>query len=263
MTRLRIAPRAQPNPGITALARASGDGNRAWLASALAALGPGLHVVLLGGTGMIDFRLRVAQSQLRADMLPSYWSHAFALLASDGALDSASAWQVNLWGHARLDLVPGSNAIQAASIAEYDDPQRYPNIALLKFPAPPSAPAVTKEAVAATIHDLKKARLSEDLVTPLVRWLGFVWGVEEAANPLVQGVPMPSARLTEVLFSALGIDINPGTAGHFTCPEAIWNAALWWSDYYGGVTRCAGDPAASAPEGRYVREANITLIDRE
>jgi len=33
-------------------------------------------VVLLGGADLLHFRLRVAQSHVRADLLPSYWSHA-------------------------------------------------------------------------------------------------------------------------------------------------------------------------------------------
>jgi hypothetical protein len=31
-------------------------------------------VLLLGGTSIVDFRMRVAQSELRQDLLPSFWS---------------------------------------------------------------------------------------------------------------------------------------------------------------------------------------------
>lgn len=265
MTRARIAPGATPNPQLTELAREPNEANFAWLRRALVRVGPGLHVVLLGGSGLIDFRLRVAQSQLRADMLPSYWSHAIALYsAAPPAIDGA--WQVSLAGTTRLERVPGANAIQAAVMEDFDDPRQHPNIALLHFPAPPDplddTPVVTADAVAAAVADLQKARLAEDLVTPLVRWLGFVWGAEDASNPLLQRVPMPSARLTELVFAAFGIDINPGTAGHFTCPEAIWNAAMWWSQYYAGVAQDPAAPAPPLPRGLYVREPYITLIEQ-
>ena len=36
-------------------------------------------IVLLGGTDLIDFRLRIAQSHLRNDLTPSHWSHVALL----------------------------------------------------------------------------------------------------------------------------------------------------------------------------------------
>lgn len=263
MNLARIAPGAAVNPEIVAQSRCAGESNIAWLSRALTELGPGLHVVLIGGNGLVDFRLRVAQSQLRGDMMPSHWSHALALVTSGEGGEDHVGWHVDLSGRTRFDCVPATNGIQAVDLGEFVDPVQFPNVGVLQFPARAGATAVNSETVAAIVGDLQKARLAEDLVTPLVRWLGFVWGAEDAGNPLLQKVPMPSARLTELIFAAMGIDINPSTAGHFTCPETIWNAARWWSEYYGGGARGGGDgQGASPPRGRFTHEPFITLRDR-
>ena len=47
----------------------AGEGNRKWLGR----LGDEDGVILIGGTTLADFGVRVAQSALRDDMLPSYW----------------------------------------------------------------------------------------------------------------------------------------------------------------------------------------------
>ncbi len=41
-------------------------------------------MLLLGGTSIVDFRMRVAQSELRQDLLPSFWSTCGLLI--DGKL---------------------------------------------------------------------------------------------------------------------------------------------------------------------------------
>ena len=92
--------------------------------------------------------------------------------------------------------------------------------------------------------------------------------VSQVIEPaLAQGTWVLCDRFTDATFAyqgggrGLGIDINPSTAGHFTCPEAIWNAALWWNHYYKGVGHEAADPAAVGPRGLYTRDPFITLID--
>ncbi len=258
MLRARLALRAKPNDKLVKRSREPGQGNLAWLRDAFTALGPNkIHVVLIGGSGLCDFRLRVAQSRVRGDMRPSHWSHTITVAVQDPPV-VAAAWHVDLPRLTDFDHVPRTNAVQNADLALFDDPARFPNVAALHFPSPPHEPAVRLTELIKMVEDLKKSRLVEDLVTPLVRWLGFVWGSDEAVNPFVNQVPMPSARLTELIFASLGIDINPGTAGHFTCPETLWHAAMWWSDYYRATA--PDDPnKAVIPGGYYTREPFLTL----
>jgi hypothetical protein len=60
----------------------------------------------------------------------------------------------------------------------------------------------------------------------------------------------------EAVFVALGIELTPGLSTRSSCPEAIWQAALWWHKYYETrrVTADGGgdsDAAAATPAGVY------------
>src|SRR3982074_3388469 len=110
-------PSSQPNAKLRAESGKAGEGNRKWLAR----LGDEDGVILIGGTSLADFRLRVAQSALRHDMFPSYWSLAGILLAGGKFVS------VPLGGHDISD-VPKNNGVRELSLADYDDPGRYPNM---------------------------------------------------------------------------------------------------------------------------------------
>ena len=66
----------------------------------------------------------------------------------------------------------------------------------------------------------------------LLRWLAFIWGVGRTGNPLLDGQGIPSAAMLEVIFGAVGFDLTPGLESRSSCPEAIWQAAKWWHEYY-------------------------------
>jgi hypothetical protein len=38
--------------------------------------------------------------------------------------------------------------------------------------------------------------------------------------------------MLEVVFGAAGFDLTPGLESRSSCPEAIWQAAKWWHEYY-------------------------------
>ena len=62
------------------------EGNHAWLARLGAPGGVKLDengIILLGGSSVASFRIRVAQSSMRHDLVPSYWSHC-GILLGDG-----------------------------------------------------------------------------------------------------------------------------------------------------------------------------------
>jgi hypothetical protein len=84
------------------------QGNADWLASHDLTEG----VLLLGGTSLADFRQRVAQSGLRGDLSPSYWSLC-GLLIDVGRRFLSVPLRVG-----DVSRVPATNAIAECDIAD-------------------------------------------------------------------------------------------------------------------------------------------------
>lgn len=237
---------SDPNELLHELDAQEGEGNAAWFGRWETQSG----IVLLGGTSLVDFRLRVAQSQLRGDLTPSYWSTCGVILG-DGSIRTAPMTIPD------VSDVPRTNAVQVLSIDDFDDPERWPNIAVLSF-------AEDAEVVAAHADLVAQRRTIVDLPALVVAWLGYVWATDEAANPLVGGNGVPSAAFVEAAHSLAGIELTPGLASSASCPEAIWQAVKWWHEYYAGVidVGVAGAAGTAVPSGRYVvrqRSAAVRL----
>ena len=96
----RESPVSESNPDLQPLAPADGEDNAAWFARAPIRDG----IILVGGTSLVDFRLRVAQSQLRSDLTPSYWSLC-GLVRSEGSITTVP------FGLADPSAVPRTNAV--------------------------------------------------------------------------------------------------------------------------------------------------------
>jgi hypothetical protein len=234
-----------PNRQLHATPAHRGEGNAAWLRRLPARAG----VVLLGGTSVVDFRVRVAQSGLRNDLSPSYWSLAGLLLA-DGSIRTVPL------EFDRVADVPRSNGVRLMSIADYDDPRAWPNIALLSF-------TDDAELVAAHADLVAQRRTIVDLPALLLRWLAYAWAVDESANPLLDGTGIPSAAFIEVAHSLAGVELTPGLASSASAPEAIWQAVKWWKDYYAGVVELgtAGAAASTVPIGYHVVRQKSAALD--
>lgn len=210
-------------------------------------------IILLGGTSLADFRVRVAQSLLRHDMRPSYWSICGILLAGEKFVS------------APLELsnpseAPATNAVQECPLKDYDDPNRYPNIAVIRF-------AQTHDRVHGDIERLKSDRSIINLPVLMLSWLGFIWGVPGSANPLMNGVGLPSAAFVETVFAMSGFELTPGLSSGSSCPEAIWQSAKWWSGYYEEPERDrqpedrqSGPSVAMVPKGFYVVRQKQAII---
>jgi hypothetical protein len=230
------------NPLLTetsADAAASGElANFSWLEST----GYRDGVLLLGGTSIVDFRLRVAQSELRHDLLPSFWSTCGLLM--DGKLLMT----------ARIDAISNSsarverNGLEAVALdagAGYGNPTLYPNIAILQF---------TQDHIAIKEHVARigQERNIVDLLSQVVAWLGYCWAVGNGGNPLLQGHGIPSATLLERAHGLAGIDLSPGLPSASSCPEAIWQAARWWYKAYDPVEPADPQVRAFKPRGAYL-----------
>ena len=215
--------------------------NLAWLARLRTAdktfAKPG-DVVLLGGSSLSDFRLRVAQSHMRDDLTPSYWSLVGVLDDGDRLLTAP------LWPLLTPDVVPITNGITSLALSEFDDPVLWPNIAIVRFPGA-RLPPVT------CVDDLRKQRSMIDIPALVLHWLAFVWGAGSAPNPLVNGSGIPSAVMTEAAFALAEVELTPGLAAASSCPEAIYQSAKWWHSFYeqaaGGRRR-----KVNRPIGQYV-----------
>ena len=220
----------QPNPKFERLDRADGEDNAQWLLRALASLDAGggpdwTPILLLGGTDTLAFRLRVAQSHLRSDMLPSYWSTS-ALLRIDAARPArARVVQVPLLQPDDGSMATRNNGVVDRPLKTVVDPQRWPNIALIALPVP----------LATVLDKLDAFRASRNPIDALehaLRWLAFAWGVARSPNPLHDGIGLPSACMLETICAAAGLDLTPGLESRASCPEAIWVAARHWQDYF-------------------------------
>ena len=224
--------------------------NRPWLAEALPDRDLAGWVLLLGGTSVVDFRLRVAQSHARQDLLPSFWSHA-AILRGRAGEDDWDLAEVSLDPPRGFGFVPRRNGVQDGRLSHYDDPKRYPNIACLQFPVKEAAyrpeHASFADALATAVATFQTQRSALDVGALLVDWLGFAWGSGDKGNPLLKGVGVPGAAFVEAAFSIAGVELTPGLSSQSSCPEAIWQAAVWWHAFY----KSDAAVTAEAAEGRY------------
>ena len=222
---------------FTASARADGDDNLAWLRAALAELGDPdgtpTHLLLIGGRDQIGFRLRVAQAHLRHDMTPSHWSHALLLGPIRGDLRRVPTYEVSLDPPPGFGMPSATNALQTGRLSAYADADRYPNVALLRLPVDATQwqRATTREEIS-VLERFEKQRSVLDVTELVLQWLGFLWGVGQAANPLLQGYGVPSAAAIEAILNAVGYDLTPALESRASCPEAIWQAAKWWHPYF-------------------------------
>ncbi len=209
--------------------------NFAWLAST----GYRDGVVLLGGTSIVDFRMRVAQSELRQDLLPSFWSTCGLLI--DGEVLMTARVDAISNSSARVER-NGLEAVKLDAESRYGDSMFYPNIAILQFT---DAHAAIREHVAR----IGQERNIVDLLAQIVAWLGYCWAVGDRGNPLMHGHGIPSATLLERAHGLAGIDLSPGLPSASSCPEAIWQAARWWYEAYDRP-----EPASKSftPRGAYL-----------
>ena len=205
-------------------------------------------ILLLGGRSTIDFQVRVAQRRMRSDLLPSFWSDAM-ILAPDGTVYGARLHDLN-----DVSSVARENGIGEYQLADFTSTKAYPNFALISF-------YEDELDLGPGVEMAKQTRSSLDLPGLLVKWLGYLWGVEGYDNPVTQNIGVPSAALVETVCADAGLDVTPGLANQASTPEAIWQAAKWWQDYY----KEADDQSqvrTCQPRGAYaIRDENPTIVE--
>ena len=247
MISIRHSSAARVNRELKAVRAKPGETNSQWLARVGAKDG----VLLIGGNALAHFRVRVAQSHLRKDLLPSFWSLA-------GILDGGrTIFAAPLDGIGDASLIPLNNGVQTCRLRDYDDPKRYPNIAILQF-------AKNMAVIRRHIRQVGQQRSIVDLPSLIVKWLGFVWGAGQQGNPLLEGHGLPSAAFVEAVYSIARIDLTPGLSTASSCPEAIWQSAKWWRQYYEEAAGPKADPhqMAVVPKGFYaIRQRAASAVE--
>ena len=235
MLRLQRSPTNTENPDLKKVLRTPGQNNAEYVA-AHASPDPSsaFDLVLLGGMGPVDFRLRAAQADARDDLLPSAWSHAAFLLPGAAPRELL---HIPLSSHVGLDYPPASNGVQRGPLADYADPAAYPNVALLRVPVPFGK-------LEPVLARFQKQRTVLDALELTLAWWAYVWGVGRSTNPLLADLGVPGAAFVEYCSSAAGFDLVPGFPSRSSCPEAIWVAARWWHEHPRMVP--VGEAAAAA-----------------
>ncbi|MCA2980567.1 MAG: hypothetical protein INH41_09025 [Myxococcaceae bacterium] len=222
MLAIRGSQNLTQNDQLTYAPRRGDESNGAWLARHLPAADDGLlRLLLVGGAEPLHFRLRVAQAHARHDLSPSHWSHVALLSATSRG--RRQLWECALDPEDGFGFPPEDNAFRFGALEAYDDPRRFPNVALLTTGARHEA-VLSKPA----IHAFRHQRAAVDVVALLHAWLGYAWGVGASANPLQQGLGVPSAAAADTLLASAGFDLTPGLSSRASCPEVIWQAAKWW-----------------------------------
>lgn len=212
-------------------------------------------IILLGGTSLAHFRLRVAQAQLRNDLLPSYWSLAGILLEGERFAS------VPLDTLEDSSMIPITNGVQVCDLADYDDTTRFPNIGVIRFTndSRPVCDIIKRD----RLEPGKLRRSVIDLPTMMLAWLGYIWGAGQQGNPLLNGMGVPSAAFVETAYGINGVELTPGLASAASCPEAIWQSSRWWHDYYAEPRGIKNRTHAKAftPEGFYaIRQPSAAVI---
>lgn len=124
------------------------------------------------------------------------------------------------------------NGLQIAPLRRYANPIEYPNIAVIRVPVDSSEWRDNQGAQKSILAQFADQRVVLDVTTLMLEWLAFVWCAGDAGNPLLDGHGVPSAAVIESLLAATGYDMSPGLDTSASSPEAFWQTAKWWQDYY-------------------------------
>jgi hypothetical protein len=215
----------KPSQSFANSPRQKGEDNLQWLSRNMPPADGNVVCVMVGGIDPLSFRLRVAQSHVRHDLMPSHWSHVMLLDKVAKNVGSTAVHEISLDPPGGFGFPPPTNGVQKGRLNAYSDAKQFPNIAVLKIP-------VAQKEVVGALSRFEKQRAVLDAVDLTVHWLTYLWGVANSANPLSQRLGIPSAAMLEVVIGAAGYDITPGLESRSSCPEAIWQAAKWWYLYY-------------------------------
>lgn len=201
-------------------------------------MGDGAYAIgLVGSSDLPGICLRRAQSVLRLDQRPSYWSHAFIISEPwDGSspVSRLPIAEVPFFARNGQFPEPADNAvIRGTTLGHYLDRRRDPNVALFSVaklvkkrikPLDKSERAI----LASMIQDPNMDRARYDFWADLGAWKQYFWSGEQLPNPTRNGQPIPSTSFIEMLYEQIGIDLSPAASERNSAPEHFWTSMRWW-----------------------------------
>lgn len=190
-----------------------------------------LSLLLVGGHDHRSAVLRESQALVRFDQRPSYWSHVAVIARWDASWREAVGLEVSLDPEDFQAQVPERNGVTLFGLRRYEDAARYPNVCVATFtPRAGVVQGFATEQKALEVA-LRQPNYDRDRY-PLWKLLG-AWHAHvhqpERSQPLVDGVPMPSAAFAQSVFAAGGVDLFAAATSPNACPEHIWATLLYWS----------------------------------
>jgi hypothetical protein len=181
------------------------------------------------------------------DRQTSQWSHAAIITDWAGEPANARGVEVTLQPAQDATQVPERNGVTAFRLRRYLDGAHFPNIGLCvpTFRKPKKG---EDEISLAKEPDERRRLLVASAVSPnrdreryplwdlLAPWAHYAYAPDTAANPLLEGRPLPSAALCEYAYEAIGADLTPGATGNHTSPELLYATMKHWE---GGLEQMA------------------------
>lgn len=254
MISIRQSSATGPNIQLQETPPKARETNSAWLKRVGAKDG----IILLGGAAISHFRIRVAQSHARADLKPSLWSVAGILLDGDRFLSAP----LELCGEA--SEIATRNGITTCPISDYDKPAQFPNIAVINFTSDVGFILQKARLIGGDPENNRPAQRGIiDLPTLMLPWLRYIWIAGNATNPLSEDKGLPSAVFVETVYGMAGIELTPGLSSATSCPEAIWQAAKYWHNFYEAAaeTTIETNAAQQIPSGNYGLRQKVAAAD--
>ncbi|MGE0473264.1 MAG: hypothetical protein AB7P17_06490 [Nitrospirales bacterium] len=186
-----------------------------------------LTVGLVGSRDLPGHTLRMAQSMLRWDLRPSYWSHVFVVVqpvSSRRALRSLPILEIPLHPRNGIFPKPECNGINEGMLGAYENKDIDANVGL--FAVSMSDEEARKLKKRAMNWNLDRVRYN--FWDMLGAWQSYLWSQGAKRNPLREGIPIAASSYIEFIFEGLGLGVTPGTSERNSAPEHLWNAACWW-----------------------------------
>jgi hypothetical protein len=213
--------------------------NTEFFAAALAAARDGSEagslgaIVLLGQRDLPGVALRRAQSVLRWDLRPSYWSHVMVIVGEGDDVAAVPTREVTIHSRSGVLAEPANNAVVPAHLGLFTDPERDANVALITVGM---SSGEAKSVVSRAVDEPNLDRLRYDLWDTLGVWQAYLWSRQIPVSPLREGYPMFSSAFVEYCYEAIRIDLSPGASERNGSPEHLWNTAMWWHEQLAELT---------------------------
>lgn len=188
-----------------------------------------VYVGMVGGNDPASMAVRHAQSFLRFDRRPAYFSHLFFFTGKGDEILECRL----------VDADPGkpeNGGLFKSRASRYADLRAFPNVAVisLTFEAVQGGTDPTRRVrnVLDAARDWKGVRGRYDLWAMIAGWQPYLFDPARTPNPLAAQYPHPGAAYLRWALSTAGVESSPGAMDEFDAPEHFWAAANYWYKQY-------------------------------